>query len=95
MARCSNWSASTSLVRLGVVTGLVGAAGGLGGFFPPLLMGFVRDVTGNYAIGFMLLSEFALICLLVNVLVLQQRARVLMPQSNDHIRPKPPGARAA
>jgi MFS transporter, NNP family, nitrate/nitrite transporter len=63
----------------GVVTGLVGAAGGLGGFFPPLLMGFVRDVTGAYAIGFMLLSEFALLCLLVNVLVLQQRARALMP----------------
>jgi MFS transporter, NNP family, nitrate/nitrite transporter len=63
----------------GVVTGLVGAAGGLGGFFPPLLMGFVRDVTGADAIGFMLLSEFALLCLLVNVLVVQQRARALMP----------------
>jgi MFS transporter, NNP family, nitrate/nitrite transporter len=65
----------------GVVTGLVGAAGGLGGFFPPLLMGFVRDVTGAYSIGFMLLSEFGLVCLLVNVLVLQQRARLLMPPS--------------
>jgi NNP family nitrate/nitrite transporter-like MFS transporter len=62
----------------GVVTGLVGAAGGLGGFFPPLVMGFVKDVTGAYAIGFMLLSEFALLCLLVNVLVLQQRAQRLM-----------------
>jgi MFS transporter, NNP family, nitrate/nitrite transporter len=44
-------------------------------------MGFVRDVTGAYAIGFMLLSEFGLVCLLVNVLVLQQRARLLMPPS--------------
>lgn len=66
----------------GVVTGLVGAAGGLGGFFPPLLMGFVQDVTGSYAIGWMLLSEFALLCLLVNVLVLQQRARLLMPRED-------------
>lgn len=66
--------------QAGVVTGLVGAAGGLGGFFPPLLMGFVRDVTGTYAIGWMLLSEFALVCLLVNVLVLQQRARLLLPR---------------
>jgi MFS transporter, NNP family, nitrate/nitrite transporter len=64
----------------GIVTGLVGAAGGLGGFFPPLLMGFVHDLTGAYTIGFMLLSEFALLCLLVNVLVLQQRARLLMPR---------------
>jgi MFS transporter, NNP family, nitrate/nitrite transporter len=74
----------------GVVTGLVGAAGGLGGFFPPLLMGFVHDVTGAYAIGFMLLSEFALLCLLVNVLVLQQRARALMPHE---LPPEVPRAR--
>jgi MFS transporter, NNP family, nitrate/nitrite transporter len=58
----------------GTVTGLVGAAGGLGGFFPPLLMGAVRDATGSYAIGFMLLSEFALVCLIVNLLALQSRA---------------------
>ena len=70
----------------GVVTGLVGAAGGLGGFFPPLLMGFVHDLTGGYAIGFMLLSEFALLCLLVNILVLQQRARLLMPRDEPSSR---------
>jgi MFS transporter, NNP family, nitrate/nitrite transporter len=63
----------------GTVTGLVGAAGGLGGFFPPLLMGVVSDVTGSYAIGFMLLSEFALLCFVVNVLVLQRRAARLSP----------------
>ncbi|MBI4493012.1 MAG: NarK/NasA family nitrate transporter [Chloroflexi bacterium] len=63
----------------GTVAGLVGAAGGLGGFFPPLVMGLVRDLTGAYAIGFMLLSEFALVCLLVNVLALQQRASLLAP----------------
>jgi MFS transporter, NNP family, nitrate/nitrite transporter len=27
----------------GTVTGLVGAMGGLGGFFPPLLLGICRD----------------------------------------------------
>lgn len=63
----------------GAVTGLVGAAGGLGGFFPPILMGLVRDATGAYAIGFMLLSEIALGCLIVNLLVMQRRAASLMP----------------
>ena len=48
------------------VTGLVGAFGGLGGFFPPLELGFVKDATGSYTIGFLLLSVFALACLLVN-----------------------------
>ena len=48
------------------VTGLVGAFGGLGGFFPPLELGFVKDATGSYTIGFILLSLFALVCLTVN-----------------------------
>ena len=48
------------------VTGLVGAFGGLGGFFPPIELGFVKDATGSYTIGFFLLSAFAVMCLLVN-----------------------------
>jgi NNP family nitrate/nitrite transporter-like MFS transporter len=50
----------------GTVTGLVGAFGGLGGFFPPIELGLVKDATGSYLIGFALLSTFALICLGVN-----------------------------
>jgi NNP family nitrate/nitrite transporter-like MFS transporter len=71
--------AETFPQETGAVTGLVGAAGGLGGFFPPILMGLVRDATGAYAIGFMLLSELALGCLIVNLLVMQRRATALMP----------------
>jgi NNP family nitrate/nitrite transporter-like MFS transporter len=48
---------------VGAVTGLVGAAGGLGGFFPPLVLGVVKQQTGTYALGFVLLSIFSLICL--------------------------------
>jgi NNP family nitrate/nitrite transporter-like MFS transporter len=50
---------------VGSVTGLVGAAGGLGGFFPPLIVGGVRQATGAFTWGFILLSLFAMICLLV------------------------------
>ena len=45
----------------GVVTGLVGALGGLGGFFPPLLLGFFRDTIGVFWPGFVLLSLTALV----------------------------------
>jgi NNP family nitrate/nitrite transporter-like MFS transporter len=45
---------------VGAVTGLVGAAGGLGGFVPPLVMGFVYGSQHSYAIGLMLLSDIAL-----------------------------------
>ncbi len=48
---------------VGSVTGLVGAAGGLGGFFPPLVLGFVKQETGSFLLGFILLSLFALFCL--------------------------------
>ena len=50
----------------GTVTGLVGAFGGLGGFFPPIELGLVKDATGSYTVGFLLLSVFALGCLAVN-----------------------------
>jgi MFS transporter, NNP family, nitrate/nitrite transporter len=51
--------------QTGSVTGLVGAAGGLGGFFPPIVLGICRDLTGSYAIGFGLLIFFALSCTVV------------------------------
>ena len=41
----------------GTVTGLVGALGGLGGFFPPLLLGVFRDRLGVIWPGFLLLSR--------------------------------------
>ncbi|HZN17800.1 MAG TPA: MFS transporter, partial [Micromonosporaceae bacterium] len=46
--------------KVGTVTGLVGAAGGLGGFVPPLVMGWVYGIEESYAIGLMLLSDVAL-----------------------------------
>ena len=49
--------------HVGSVTGLVGAAGGLGGFFPPLVVGLVRQHTGSYMLGFGFLALFALGCL--------------------------------
>lgn len=44
--------------RMGVVTGIVGAAGGLGGFFLPSMLGYVKDATGGYTAG---LAGFALL----------------------------------
>ncbi len=47
----------------GLISGIVGAAGGLGGFFPPIVMGAVRDATGSYALGFIVLATLAAFCL--------------------------------
>jgi NNP family nitrate/nitrite transporter-like MFS transporter len=50
----------------GTVTGLVGALGGLGGFFPPLLLGVFRDYLGVLWPGFVLLSLTAALLWLAN-----------------------------
>jgi NNP family nitrate/nitrite transporter-like MFS transporter len=49
----------TPKAKVGTVTGPVGAAGGLGGYFPPLVMGAVYGITKSFAIGLMLLSDAA------------------------------------
>jgi len=51
--------------QVGAVTGVVGAAGGLGGFFPPLVMSLVKIWTGTYLLGFLAMAAVALICLAV------------------------------
>ncbi len=50
---------------VGAVTGLVGAAGGLGGFFPPLVLGAIKQATGEFTLGFVLLAIFAIVCFIV------------------------------
>jgi NNP family nitrate/nitrite transporter-like MFS transporter len=42
--------------RIGLVTGIVGAAGGLGGFFLPSVLGAIRDHYGTYAPGLVLFT---------------------------------------
>jgi NNP family nitrate/nitrite transporter-like MFS transporter len=61
---------------IGAVTGLVGAMGGLGGFFPPLALGLIRQQTGSFFWGFGLLTLFALLCLAVAKLVSQQQLKL-------------------
>lgn len=67
----------------GTVTGLVGAFGGLGGFFPPLELGLVKDATGSYTIGFVLLSVFSLVCLAVNYAVFFRESNTTVPAAAE------------
>jgi NNP family nitrate/nitrite transporter-like MFS transporter len=60
---------------IGAAAGLVSALGGLGGLFPPLILSVIRNSTGTYALGFLLLALFAFGCLGLNYLVLVGPAR--------------------
>jgi MFS transporter, NNP family, nitrate/nitrite transporter len=64
----------TDPARVGGVTGLVGAAGGLGGFVPPLVMGYVYGRTDSYAIGLVLLSVTAALTLVLTLTVVRRTA---------------------
>lgn len=49
--------------EIGVITGIVGAAGGLGGFFLPSILGYVKQLTGSYGTGFFIFGSLSFICL--------------------------------
>jgi NNP family nitrate/nitrite transporter-like MFS transporter len=51
----------------GAAAGIVGAAGGLGGFFPPIYVGLVKDAQGTYTYGFVGLLVFVIVSLLLAV----------------------------
>lgn len=62
--------------RVGSVAGVVGAAGGLGGFFPPLVMGATYDEADHsYTIGLMLLCATAVCALLYTLFGIRRKAR--------------------
>ena len=62
--------------RVGAVTGVVGAAGGLGGFIPPLLMGSIYGNTDSYAGGLIALSVVATGVLLFSAFGVKQSRTV-------------------
>ncbi len=72
--------------RVGSVTGLVSAAGGLGGYFPPLIMGATFDEAGNnYHVGLTLLVITAVIVLVYTAM--------LVPADDPTKRVSRPGAK--
>jgi NNP family nitrate/nitrite transporter-like MFS transporter len=77
----------TDPARVGGVTGLVGAAGGLGGFVPPLIMGYVYGRTHSYAIGLWMLSATAALTALLTVTVTRRTegayAQEVRPREGD------------
>ncbi|PND53534.1 NarK/NasA family nitrate transporter [Rhodococcus sp. ENV425] len=67
------WVARRSPAKsVGSVTGIVAAAGGLGGYFPPLVMGATYDPADNdYTVGLALLVVTALVALLYTAVKLR------------------------
>jgi NNP family nitrate/nitrite transporter-like MFS transporter len=68
--------------KSGIMTGVIGAAGGIGGFYLPVVMGAVKQSTGGYQAGFLTFGILAAIaCLLVLGLQQQWRAWAIPEQA--------------
>jgi NNP family nitrate/nitrite transporter-like MFS transporter len=50
--------------EIGVMTGLVGMAGGIGGFYLASSLGYSREVTGSYQTGFVVFALLAVAALI-------------------------------
>ncbi len=50
--------------EIGVMTGLVGMAGGIGGFYLASSLGYAKQLTGQYQIGFLIFAGLAILALL-------------------------------
>ena len=49
--------------EIGVMTGLVGMAGGIGGFYLASSLGYAKQTTGSYQLGFLIFAGLALVAL--------------------------------
>ena len=57
--------------QVGAATGILGAAGGLGGFLLPTLLGSFKQAAGSYAVGLMAFAGLAVVAL-VSLLIAQR-----------------------
>lgn len=66
--------------EIGVITGLVGAAGGIGGFYLPTVLGALKETTGSFGPGFAAFSAVAMLAVILLVVV-RGRITVASPTS--------------
>lgn len=68
--------------QIGLASGVIGAAGGLGGFCLPLVLGGLKDVTGTYATGFLVIAAGA-VAAGASAVVVKVRQRVDVANTED------------
>ncbi|PYO38804.1 MAG: MFS transporter [Gemmatimonadetes bacterium] len=69
--------------RTGVMTGIIGAAGGIGGFYLPVVMGIARESTGSYQLGFVTFGALAALAFVLVATLLQKWLAWALPAASD------------
>ena len=66
--------------KTGVMTGIIGAAGGIGGFYLPVVMGIAKESTGSYQMGFATFGVLAALGFIVVAALHQQWLAWALPK---------------
>ena len=69
--------------KAGVMTGIIGAAGGIGGFYLPVVMGMARESTGSYQLGFATFGGLAALAFVLVGALHQQWLAWAVPKGAD------------
>jgi NNP family nitrate/nitrite transporter-like MFS transporter len=71
--------------KTGLMTGIIGAAGGIGGFYLPVIMGIAKESTGSYQRGFVTFGVLAAVACGLVVVLRHQWLEWAMPESSGVI----------
>ena len=71
--------------EVGVVGGMVGVIGGLGGFFSPIMFGYLLDGTGLWTSCWMFILVISIVCLTWMHRVIQRMMRTYYPDATQRI----------
>src|SRR5580692_11273877 len=66
--------------KTGIMTGIIGAAGGIGGFYLPVVMGIAKETTGSYQMGFATFGALATLAFILVATLHQQWLAWALPR---------------
>jgi NNP family nitrate/nitrite transporter-like MFS transporter len=66
--------------KTGIMTGIIGAAGGIGGFYLPVVMGIAKESTGSYQMGFVTFGVLAAVAFSLVAVLHQQWLAWALPR---------------
>ena len=81
--------------KTGIMTGIIGAAGGIGGFYLPVVMGIARESTGSYQMGFVTFGSLACLAFVLVATLHQQWLAWALPAKEATLELDPSSAIAA
>jgi NNP family nitrate/nitrite transporter-like MFS transporter len=71
--------------KTGVMTGIIGAAGGIGGFYLPVIMSMAKESTGSYQLGFATFAFIAAVAFATVAILHRQWLTWALPASEENL----------